>query len=39
MDVRGASERARNRILWRRIVSSDWQLLLPRGCLIEATLW
>ena len=26
-DIREASERA------------DWHLLLPRGCLIEATLW
>ena len=36
MDMREASERARNRNEWR---SSDWHLLLPWGCLIEATLW
>ena len=34
MHVREASERARD-----RNDCSDWHLLLPRGCLIEATLW
>ena len=33
MDIREASERAKNRNEWRMIV------LLPQGCLIEATLW
>ena len=38
--IREASERDRNRNEWRMIVSSsDWHLLLPWGCLIEATLW
>ena len=34
MDMREASERARNR---NECDSSDWHLLLPQGCLIEAT--
>ena len=34
MDVREASERARNRNEWQTIVT-----LMPRGCLIEAILW
>ena len=34
MDMREASERARNRNEWRMIVTQ-----LPQGCLIEAALW